>query len=597
MRHSGWRAAALALLLAAAMLLSGCVPLVLLGALLKGESTSPALASAPAQWEAASFERAVRFSDIEYHQPDAREAAEAIDAFALAMRGAANYQSASMLVDMCESVYLQYDSAHTYASLKNEIDPYDRAWEREYERTYEGFEQVAAAKQGFILALIEAGFQEETRSDRPKYFSGWDLLPATAAQEALYEREAELAEELLDLLDTATIWVDGAEMTHPQILEIEGYGAYVAAEDAWLRAHNRSFVQRYIELVNVRNAIASQKGFSGYDEMIFTQEGRDYTPAMARRLIGMLRERIYPQFDGIWAMGGHYEPEIDIGMDEFFPIARDVFQGFDEEMAKALDAMLEGGFYHADTEGEGYFSSYVTFLDAWDMPFLMTVYQDAQSGMANFVHEFGHFYEMFVRGGEYAFAHDISELHSQSLELLFAGHYAEVDGQWAGELAYDAVLGSVESLSSTAYLTALELEIYAMGEEDLSVGALNDIAYETAVALGNAGYGEDYNRYGWILDDYLITSPFRELCYTTSQIVALELWELSTRDEAAALAAYDRLIHTPHQGFLDTLAYAGLSSPFDPSRIDDLAEMVRVQLAEGALEVQWDDREHGAQSG
>lgn len=596
------RLAALLCLMLTAALLSGCLPLLVLETLLEDDSPPPAVyTAAPQREEPAEADEtpapssggeskirqqaALRFGDIVYSAPDAASIALSIEALRTELYAAASYAEARPLIARCEELFLDFDTTHTYASLMSEIQPYSARWESAFIEIDGDYGTVAGAKQDFMLAVLDAGYGAEVRADWPKYFLGWDTRPEPDGLDRLWDREAELEEELLEILEGSTIRYRGRAYTFWEIYDIEDYDAYEEAEAQWLRTYNGRMVEIYIELVGVRNEIARAKGFADYAEMTFELEGRDYTTEMAASLIASLEEHVFSLFDGIWEMGGYYAPDIDVDIGDFMNDARTILARLDPAMAEALDAMEATGFYYADEEGLGYVSPYVIYMDTYQMPFLMTVYENDMTGMTNFAHEFGHFYEMYTRRDEYAYMHDISEMHSQALELLFANHFEVVDDYWAGELLYDAALECVEALSTTAYLTALELEIYKMDGAALTVDGLNDLAYRKAIAFGNESYGEDYNRYGWIADDYLIYSPMREICYTTSMVAALEIWEISLTDEAAALAAYDRLINTPHIGFLDTVAYAGLDSPFNEGRIEALAEMIRAMFVDGELEV------------
>ena len=576
-----------------AVLLSGCLPLVLLSTLLADDTDGSQAKPTAVEAQYGAFgddalftmDSSPYFDGRSYTRPDTTAVADAIWANIQALRPDSGREDVLRLTQSVLAEYYAFDTAHTHAMLMREINHCEGLWDDEYTLLDDEYYLVWDSVTAYLDQCVELGWRDDLAKEWPKLFLGWDSIPTTSMIRVLESREADLEDRMTEILDEATTRVGYEQMTYDDIMLINDYDDYNEAVDAWVREHNEALARLYIELVKIRNALAREKGFTSYPEMLFLSEGRDYTPEMVRNLLEMMKEEIYPLMDTLWNDVGFYRPDVSMPIEDFRSKAQSVFAVLSPDMEDAFATLFEGNHCFIGKSGvDEAVSPYVIYMGGYEMPFLMTLYDDDLDGMQTLTHEFGHFYEHLMRRDEFAFPDDISEIHSQAMELLFANHYEMVDRKLGRQMLYDVVLDSIDTLSTTAYLTSLELEIYAMDEALLEVDRLNDIAYEMAIAFGNEVNGEIYNRYGWASNDMLLSSPMREICYTTSMIVALEIWEISLEDEEAALEAYDRLIYTQDIRFLDAVRSAGLTSPFERERIRQIARMIQEQFIDGALE-------------
>ena len=103
-------------------------------------------------------------------------------------------------------------------------------------------------------------------------------------------------------------------------------------------------------------------------------------------------------------------------------------------------------------------------------------YTGDEYSMTTLIHEFGHF-NNYLETGVTAEATDVSEIYSQALELLVANHYGEYFGEEIGyEMQYNALSDKLDSFVQQAYYTAVEQEVYSLGKEEVTPGAVEELS-------------------------------------------------------------------------------------------------------------------------
>jgi len=204
------------------------------------------------------------------------------------------------------------------------------------------------------------------------------------------------------------------------------------------------------------------------------------------------------------------------------------------------------------------------------------------------VHEFGHFHNFFhVEDAVYYAPLDTAEIFSQALELMVMPQYREfLPEDVAYELYCNLLDACFDILVYQSYIAAMELNMYALAEEELTVENLERIAMEQAVAFCLVEPEEqESQKRSWVQILHMFVVPLYTFSYATSMDVSLQIWERYLEDPGAAMEAYHQMMLREDQtAYFENLEAAGLSSPFAPGRMQKLTELLERYLVEEELE-------------
>jgi oligoendopeptidase F len=210
----------------------------------------------------------------------------------------------------------------------------------------------------------------------------------------------------------------------------------------------------------------------------------------------------------------------------------------------------------------------------------MGSFEEDSASVTMVLHELGHFYSDYILQDEASSVNDITEIHSQALELLVSDHYQEEFGETEGfMMQYDILHNAITTMVVQPYYAAIELRVYALSEEDLTLENINKIALEEGERFGQTNYYEGYLDHSWVLMPHIVNRPYSTLAYATSMSVALQIFEEYWRDSKTAIEAYEKIIHLEGgDSFLENVAHANLISPFAPGRMKQMADFARQYL-------------------
>lgn len=524
---------------------------------------------------------ATPFSEIEYVRPDAEGTAARLYELAEEIYGCENAQELKVLFEEGESLYRDYNTMMSLASLMSTMNLTDETWLAEEAYTTQGFTTVDIAYEEYYVALYNSSFRTEIEKNwQPGYFDQIveDEEWYGEGMQALYEKEAELLSEYAQKRATLTIPWDGAELTYDDIAMLDDWEAYYDALAAWYEAHEPELGGIYVELVQTRTQLAQKIGFETYTDMVFAQNGVDYTPEMMENMLSEIVDYLAP----VYAETFNYLIEEDVEYEEWADFVQDTLYGMDAALGENFQLMREYGLIDWQPRAGKSPGAYTTYLGSYYSPFILMSYTGDEYSMTTLVHEFGHF-NNYLEMGAVAETTDVSEIYSQALELLAANHYGEFFGAETGyEMQYNALSDKINSLVQQAYYTAVEQEVYSLGENEITLEAVEEIAGRQAERFGFTDlFYEDLYAYDWVTIPHLYESPYYTFAYATSADIAVQLWELSLTDEQAALDVYQALLRREESGdFIAGVKAAGLASPFDEGEIPRIAQVLQKYLIE-----------------
>ena len=129
-----------------------------------------------------------------------------------------------------------------------------------------------------------------------------------------------------------------------------------------------------------------------------------------------------------------------------------------------------------------------------------------------------------------------------------------------------------------------ESRVYALSDSELTAEAINAISLDTAKEFGYYdGESEDYYAMSWTDITHFFEYPFYVISYAVSNDAAQQIYALELENAGAGLEKYLEMLPREYETLLDTLAVAGLASPFAPGRLDAVEKQLRAELAASGL--------------
>lgn len=527
----------LALLLAAALVLSGC------GARLQEVA------------DKMSYGDVIPYTEMEYSRPDPQELEQAL---AESCRVAAESDDADQVMDAVYAFYDVYDRFYTSLALADihySGDMRDTYWEEEYNYCSEKITLADAGLDELYDVLADAPCRETLDGD--EYF-GPGFLDAYEGESfwddtftAMMEREAALQSEYYELSAQA------AE---------EEYGS-----EAYYSRYGTEMGELLVKLVALRQQIAAYAGYSSYPEFAGeVYHYRDYTSAQAEAYLEEIGRELEPLYRAVntaevWDIFDEYCSE-----EQTFRYVQTAAENMGGDIAAAFSVLEEGTLYDIEYRENKFDSSFEVYLWSYHEPFVfMKPYLDPTDQLV-FAHEFGHFVNDYVCWGSHA-GTDVAEIHSQAMEYLSLCYHEDTEELEVYKLA-DSLCLYVEQAAYALF----EQRLYGLTGKDLTVENVQALYEETCLDFGFDSW--DFDSRSYVDISHFYTSPMYVVSYVVSNDLAFQIYQLEKAEPGAGLAVYAECIYSMDSGQLYFAETYGLESPFAPGRLETVKQTLQTGL-------------------
>ena len=486
----------------------------------------------------------VAFQDMEYSRQDVSEIEKRQQAVMDSIEAGDTVEALMEKVFSFYELYNHYYTGYALANIYYSKDLTDSYWEEEYGFYMETSSQVDATLDQMLYALADHPKKDELEVEEyfgEGFFDGYEgesIWDETFT--ALSEKEAALQAQYYEI--------------NGQAVDAEYYS------DAFFKTYGAQLADIYVELVKVRQEMATYAGYADYPSFAYDfNYGRDYTPEQAVVLMADIEKELVPLYNNI-----DYSPLYSIygkvcSKSDTFAYVKSCAQNMGGVMAEAFELMETAGLYDINYDPNKYDASFEIYISDYYEPYVFVNPAGNVQDKLTFVHEFGHFSNDYASFGTRA-GIDVAEFFSQGLEYLSLS-YAD-GGQ---ELAY---LKMVDALSlyveQTAYST-FEHRVYSLKGDQITKENIFDIYKNVGEAFGFAGSGWDYRDF--VLVPHFFISPMYIISYVVSNDAALQLYQLEQAEKGAGAAKYMENLDTMEAQFLGFVQSAGLESPFVEGRI------------------------------
>ncbi|MDE7327483.1 MAG: LysM peptidoglycan-binding domain-containing protein [Lachnospiraceae bacterium] len=432
-----------------------------------------------------------------------------------------------------------------------------------------------------LLELPGAGdIVAELTEDDIEFFSTYEEM--TKEQLDAITREQELLQEYgakqLEA-NMLTVTVNGTQMGFADIESAIMSGLLDA--DTYYNKHmelmdkqNSLLGDVYLRLVKVRQEIAALYDYDNYNDYMYENYGRDYTPEEIQKFSDSVKTYLSGPYYYLRNLTDFsapclqqtYEPE------EIFDLLSTYIPQTSADLQDGLNHLIDNKLYdiaYSDVKMSGAFTTYFPY---YNTECIVMQPSGNTYDMLTMVHEFGHFNADYQQGSMGSI--DVAEVQSQGLEFLFMEHYEDIFGDDAGIVEEYVTLQQLYSFISGCLNN--ELETWAYLQKDLTLEAMNEKHAELLTAYEQMQPGTwttEYYSKSWVQTPHYFTSPCYYISYATSVAGAFAIRELAMENPTAAVNAYLNVANAEtDKGFSEVMDEAGLGDVLAPDVIKAVGE-------------------------
>lgn len=424
----------------------------------------------------------------------------------------------------------------------------------------------------------------------------------SAKELELHQREQELVQQY-DEASAAEYraGVEGEEWTYARLYEeVEpSSDQYVQVKAALDQQKNIKVGEIYRQLVKVRTEIAQQNGYGSYAGYSYElRYGRDFTPDDMDRVRADIKAVVPDLYLECWYAPVDYEPLLELEVESTEQILDRLepqMNQIDEELGQAFSYMRQHSLYDIATtsEAENRSGSFTMDLPMYGDGFLFVTRDGSYYDYSSIIHEFGHFSSIYHDDTPSFFSNsyiDVSEVHSQGLQVLLLKNGEELFGEGAPAMENSVVGDMLDSVVMGAMIDEFETAVY--DDPDMELEEINRLFKEISEQYDDWYYNYDGDQcYEWQDIPHIFHSPMYYVSYSTSAYSALCLWlESGDNWEQAA----DRYMSISSLGneypYREMMRKCGAGDIFTEDAIPRLDRDIRARLG---LEPAGDDNTGG----
>lgn len=505
----------------------------------------------------------VNFSDMEYVRPDVDKMQSLADEIIEMVSGTASRNEVTKKLDEFYALYFNFTTMEALSGIRSDIDVSDEFYVAEYDYCTAMEAKVSRMVDDMQCACANSGICAYLDA---QYFGGM------LAENYSVDGEFGYTDELVELYNKENSLLSSYRTV---LAEMLNYGS--GNKNEKYRKFNEPACNIYIDLVKTRKAIAKELKFDSYEDYMSMSFNREYTSDEIAPYIEAIKEYIVPL----------YKSAVDCGM------MNDMYDGLDaysteqtlecfdtfiskmpEQIVEVRDFMKNYGLYNISTEEHTSDSSYTTYLDEYDTPFMLIKAEGYAEDMLTLVHEFGHFCDGYLNY-DCDDSLDTMEVMSQGLEYLLLCYLD--DANLADSLTRYKMLDEMYLYINQASFYDFEKRVFALSDEELTVDNVNRLFGEVAKEYGY--YSDSSTDVSWIDVTHFFDYPFYVISYCVSDSAAFSIYNMELEETGAGVDMYMKLLDKADDyDFIELLEKEGMKSPVSSDMIKEIAQILQERL-------------------
>ena len=250
-----------------------------------------------------------------------------------------------------------------------------------------------------------------------------------------------------------------------------------------------------------------------------------------------------------------------------------------EQTGECYSYLLSHEFIDAEPSQTKANVTFSTLIYSLNTPFLFANMNGSAEDVFSISHEFGHCFAMWQQlklgSQQEGRSMDVSEIHSQAMQMLTLPYYEIFYGEDAGTARKYDVYTMVAGILTAAMNDEFQEKIYE--NPQMTVQELNELYKELAMEYGlvveSPYFDMESFSMGWFTTNQYFDTPFYAIDYAFSGCVAMEFLQMGLEDYTKALETYLSLVQqNSDYDFMTVLEETGLSSPFETEQMEALAQ-------------------------
>lgn len=558
----------------------------------------------------------MRFSQIPYERPNFEEVEQMLTKYIEDLKASKSFKEMKQCYLNQQKQMEPMMTMNTVASIRNTIDTNDAFYEVEVNTFNQEIPKLDLLFQKADQVILDSPYVEDFKKEFGPLMIEEMEIDQKLSNEAIVEdlaTEAKLCQEYSKVSATCNTQFRGETcnfyglLKHMQSTDrVERKEAF----EAWAKLYQEASTELdhiYDELVTLRKQMAKKLGFDSYIDLIYPKRGRfDYKPEDIAAFRKQVKESIVPICSELYE-----EQRKRLGIDELYyydeslvyPEGNAIPQGNkDELVAKAqkmyrelsketgefFDSMVENEMFDLETKQGKRPGGYCTYLAGYHTPFIFSNFNGTSADVDVLTHEAGHAFESYTAGQYQPLrsmifsTSEINEIHSMSMEHFTYPWMEQFFGENADKYRYAHLASALEVIP---YMVCVDEFQHRVFEGELSAADRRKVwheleqtympwrKYDGNVFLGEGGF--------WMQKQHIFLFPFYYIDYALAQMGAFEFYGKMCEDKKKAWEDYYSLCKIGgSKGYFETLAYAGLSNPFQKGTVAKIADFIQKKLEE-----------------
>lgn len=524
----------------------------------------------------------VAFEDMEYTRPDAAALCKALGELEKLVKNGGSFDEVGAAFEAAYSDYSLFNTMDSLSYIRHTIDLNDEYYETENNWCEEQSPLIEQALEKCYIAMGQSDLRDRLEEEyfTEDFFDFYDenQIYSNDRVVKLMQKDNDLQAQYMALQSDQTIEWNGEEVLYEDIIGDESldYDSYLMAYQLYYNKYNPQVGEIFAEMIRTRNEIARELGYDTFADFAYSYYyDRDYTPEEAEDYLSDIAAELAPMY--FYAVYGA-QSTTPCSTDEVLDLFEKTVYRFGGEFATSYEFMQAYDLMDITDSSSKMPGSYVTYLSSYQMPFLYVSPTGELDDLLTCCHEFGHFVDGFVNCNGTS-SIDCNEIFSQGLEFLSLSR-AELDDDEREALTLSKVADSLMTFVSQAAYAEFELRAYALPDDQLNTEGLNALFLECMEEFGQSYTGmEDIIAPGWIDIQHFLIAPYYVISYCVSNDAALQIFQLE-EENGTGLETYRALMSTSSGNtILALLEENGMESPFEPGRVEELADFFEDYLS------------------
>ena len=328
-----------------------------------------------------------------------------------------------------------------------------------------------------------------------------------------------------------------------------------------------------LELVKIRRKIADALGYNSYVEVAYKIHGYTHTPEEMQTFIDNIYDCLAPFYVDYISNVNLTQP-LEKNYQRLINMLYGTYENMSEDAFEAYSYMLQHKLYNmASSSDTRLNNSFTSYLSSNNSPFIFINLKNTIADISTISHQFGKFTYYYLNETK-PYNEDISEIYAYATELMTYATEHRMFPEDKLRLKFSTITSIIRNVLKNCALASYELQIYALGEEEITKEKLREISDSVNNRIFTATVQEiSFTKTGYDFTSSM-TNPMSLQLNAVSAIPAFEIFFAELENEGSGVALYNQLLKTGDCTLDSLITTLSLSSPFDEEVIRDIVAKI-----------------------